>query len=107
MLLKLYWKYENVCEVQRLCRLELATETPTRVTFGCIRHSFAVEGTVEVVQITPTSPASSVVVLQQLTWSPKNLSDDVLARQELAGEVYITFWKETEGKSTFEGCYMP
>jgi hypothetical protein len=37
IILKWYWKFENLCEVQRQWRREFATESPTRLTVARIR----------------------------------------------------------------------
>ena len=46
-LLKCYWKFENVVEVQRRLRIEFGTPPPTRVTITRFRDKFEVDGTVQ------------------------------------------------------------
>jgi hypothetical protein len=77
-ILKWYWKFENVCEVQRQWRREFGTEPPTRLTIARIRDKFETCGTVCDVhkqrsgrRCTATSPASSDMVLEQFTRSPQ------------------------------------
>ena len=76
-LLKRYWKYENIKEVQRQCQREFGTPPPTcrTRTIVHIREKFKANGTVKDVHKgrsgrtrTATSPASNAAVL--LTWSP-------------------------------------
>jgi hypothetical protein len=77
-ILKWYFKFENVCEVQRQWRREFATEPPTRLTTARIRDKFETVGSVCGVHKqrsgwprTATSPASSAMVLEQFTRSPQ------------------------------------
>jgi hypothetical protein len=44
--LKWYYKFENVCEVQRQWRREFATEPRTRLKIARIRDKFEVDDTV-------------------------------------------------------------
>lgn len=76
--LKWYFKYENINEVQRQWRNEYQTEPPTRLTIRRIRDKFEAEGCVKDVHkqrsgrpVTVTSPANSHLVLQQFTRSPQ------------------------------------
>ena len=46
-ILKYYWKYENVVEVQRQSRGEFHNEPPTRITITRIRDKFEADGTVQ------------------------------------------------------------
>jgi hypothetical protein len=77
IILKWYWKFENMCEVQRQWRCEFATEPPTRLKIARIRNKFEADSTVQDVYkqrsgkpCTATSPASSAMVLEQFKRSP-------------------------------------
>ncbi|KAG7197418.1 hypothetical protein KM043_013278 [Ampulex compressa] len=80
--LKWYWKFENIQEVQRQWRAEFESKPPTRRTIARIRDKFENDGTVQDVikersgrPRTITTPARSAAVLQLLTRSPqKSLS---------------------------------
>jgi hypothetical protein len=74
VILKGYWKFQNDNKVQMQWQCEFVTEPPTRVTIGCILDKFEVKGMAQDVHKqrsgklhTITSPASSAVVLQELT----------------------------------------
>jgi hypothetical protein len=43
--LKWYWKYENIKEVQRQWQNEFGTQPPTRRTIARIRDTFEADGT--------------------------------------------------------------
>jgi hypothetical protein len=45
IIFKWYFKFENVCEVQRQWRREFATKPPTRLTIARIRDKFETDGT--------------------------------------------------------------
>ena len=47
LLLKCYWKVEDVVEVQRRWNVEFGTPPPSRVTITRIREKFQVDGTVQ------------------------------------------------------------
>ena len=47
MVTKVYWKVENVAEVQRRSRVEFGTPPPPRVTIIRIRDKFEIDGTVQ------------------------------------------------------------
>ena len=47
LLMKCYWKVENVVEVQRRWRVKFGTLPPTRVAITRIRGKFQVDGTVQ------------------------------------------------------------
>jgi len=44
--LKWYFKFENISEVQRQWHNEFGTQPPTRLTIACIRDKFEIDGTV-------------------------------------------------------------
>jgi hypothetical protein len=75
---KQYWKFENVCEVQREWQIEFVTESPTRLTIAHIHDKFEANGTVHDGHkqrsgkpCTATGPTSSAMVLEQFRWSPQ------------------------------------
>ncbi|CAK1592284.1 unnamed protein product [Parnassius mnemosyne] len=75
--IKWYWKFENVNEVQRQWRREYDTEPPSRLTITRIRDKFEVHGTVCDVHKghsgrprTATSDESSTAVLELFQRSP-------------------------------------
>jgi hypothetical protein len=77
IILKRYWKFENVCEVQRQWRREFAAEPPTRLKIARVRNKFEADGTAHDVHkeksgrpCTP-SAASYTVVLERFTLSPQ------------------------------------
>ena len=77
-MLKWYFKFESISEVQRQWRNEFGTQPPTRLTIARIRDKFEIDGTVGDVHKersgrppTATSLATSAVVLQQFTPSPQ------------------------------------
>lgn len=77
-LLKWYWKYENITEVQRQWRREFGTPPPTRRTIARIRDKFEADGTVNDVhkgrsgrRRTATTPESCAAVLQHFVRSPQ------------------------------------
>ena len=45
--LKWFWKFENVTEVQRRWKCEFGTTPPTRVTISRIRDKFEEAGTIQ------------------------------------------------------------
>ena len=76
--LKWYFKFENISEVQRQWRNEFRTQPPTCLTIACIRDKFEIDGTVGDVHKersgqpqTATTLATSAAVLQQFTCSPQ------------------------------------
>jgi len=76
--LKWYFKFENISEIQRQWRNEFGTQPPTRLTIARIRDKFEIEGTAGDVHKersgrprTATTLATSVAVLQQFTRSPQ------------------------------------
>jgi hypothetical protein len=78
IILKWYWKSENVCEVQRQWQREFEMEPPTRLTVARICNKFEADGTVHDVHKQragrpgrATSPASSGMVLVQFIRSPQ------------------------------------
>jgi hypothetical protein len=78
IILKWYWKFENVCKVQKRWQCEFAMEHPTRLTFACIHDKFEADDMVHDVHkqrsgrsCTATSPASSAVVLEQFMITAK------------------------------------
>jgi hypothetical protein len=87
MILKLYFKSENVCEVQRQWWREYGTIPPTRLTTACIRDKFETDGTVRDVHKqrsgrprTATSPASSAMVWVSLHVHHKSPQNNVHVR---------------------------
>jgi hypothetical protein len=79
IILKWYWKFENVCEVQRHWRREFATESPTPLKIARIRDKFVADGTAHDVHkqrsgrpSTATSPTSSAMLLELFAPSPQN-----------------------------------
>jgi hypothetical protein len=46
IILKRYWKFENMCEVRKQWPREFATEPPTRLTMARIHDKFEDDGTV-------------------------------------------------------------
>jgi len=77
-ILKWYIKFENVAEVQRQWKREFQTQPPTRLTITRLCDKFDTRGTVCVMHRgrsgrprTATSPASSVMVLESSTTSPR------------------------------------
>lgn len=79
--IKWYWKFENVNEVQRQWRREYDTEPPSRLTITRIRDKFEVHGTVCGVHKghsgrprTATSDESSTAVLGLFQRSPNKSS---------------------------------
>jgi hypothetical protein len=114
VILKWYFKFENVCEVQRQWRREFATKPPIRLIIARIRDKFETDGTVRDVDKqrsgrprTATSPASSVMVLGQFTRSPQKSPNNMHVRQELADQVYNASSRVQNGKFTSKDCYMP
>ena len=76
--LKWYWKYENIQEVQRQWRTETESELPTRRTIARIRDKFENDGTVtDVIKErsgrtrTIRTPALQCCGLQLFTRSPQ------------------------------------
>ena len=76
--LKWYFKFENISEVQRQWRNEFGTQPPIRLTIARIRNKFEIDGTVGDVHKersgqprTATTLATSAAVLQQFTRSPQ------------------------------------
>jgi hypothetical protein len=77
IILKWYFKFENVCEV-RQWRREFATKPPTCLTIALIRDKFETDDTLRDLHKqksgrprTATSSASSAMVLGQFTRSPQ------------------------------------
>jgi hypothetical protein len=82
IILKRYWKFENVCAVQRQRWCEFWTEPLTWLTIARIRLRFEADGTVHDVHkqisgkpCTATSPAFSAMVLEQFTGSPQKSAE--------------------------------
>ncbi|XP_042225978.1 uncharacterized protein LOC121868990 [Homarus americanus] len=78
LILKWYWKSENVCDVQRQWRREFTTEPPTRLTIARIRDKFEAEGTVQNMhknrsgrRRSSTGEENAALVLQAFTQSPQ------------------------------------
>ncbi|KAJ4442902.1 hypothetical protein ANN_04495 [Periplaneta americana] len=78
VILKWYWRTENVVEIQRQWTREFGTEPPARLTIAHIRDKFETHGTVYDVYKgrsrrprTSTSPASSAMVLGRFEHSPQ------------------------------------
>ena len=76
--LKWYFKFENISEVQRQWWNEFGTQPPTHLTIVRVRDKFEINGTVGDVHKersgrprTRTILATSIVVLQQFTHSPQ------------------------------------
>jgi len=76
--LKWYFKFENISEVQRQCRNEFGTQPPTRLTIARIWDKFEIDSTDGDVHKersgrpwTATTLATSAAVLQQFTRSPQ------------------------------------
>ena len=76
--LKWYFKFENISEVQRQWWNEFVTQPPTRLTIARIGNKFEIDDTVGDVHKersgrprTATTLATSAVVLQQFTRSPQ------------------------------------
>jgi len=77
-LLKWYFKFENIGEVQRQWRNEFGTQPPTSLIIVRIQDKFEIDGTVGDVHKersgrprTATTLATSTAVLQQFTCSPQ------------------------------------
>ena len=77
-MLKWYFKFENISEVQRQWRNEFGTQPLTRLTIARIRDKFEIDGTVGDVHKassgrprTATTLATSATVLPQFTRSPQ------------------------------------
>jgi hypothetical protein len=86
--LKSYWKYENLKEVQRQMQDGFRIQPPTRRKIDRIRNKFEADGIFHDVHKQRfgrprilTGPASRAVVLQQLTRSPQNICDSVCTRK--------------------------
>jgi hypothetical protein len=78
LILKWYWKFENVCEVQRQWRHKFATEPPTQPTISRIHDESETDGSVQDVYKqqserphSSTSGENSAMVSQQITKSRK------------------------------------
>ena len=76
--LKWYFKFENISEVQRKWRNEFGTQPPTRLTVARIQDIFEIDGTVGDVHKegsgrprTATTLDTSAAVSQQFTCSPQ------------------------------------
>ena len=74
--LKWYFKFENISEVQQQWRNEFGTQSQTRLTIARIRDKFEIDGTVGDVHKerswrprTARTLATSAVVLQQFTYN--------------------------------------
>jgi hypothetical protein len=74
IILKCYWKFENVCEVQRQWKHEFAVEPPMQLTIACIHDIFEAYGTVHAVHkqrsgrpCTSLSLSSFAMVLEEFT----------------------------------------
>jgi len=85
--LKWYFKFENISEVQRQWWNEFGTQPPTRLTIARIRDKFEIDGTVGDVHKersgrprTATTLATSAAVLQQFTRSPQKVCETVFTR---------------------------
>jgi len=77
-ILKCYIKFKNVAEVQRQWKREFQTQPPTRLTITRLLDKFDSHGTIcdvhrgrSVRPRTATSPASSAMVLERFTTSPR------------------------------------
>ena len=78
-ILKWYIKFENVAEFQRQWKREFQTQPPTRLTITRLCDKFDTHGNICDVQtrgrsgrpLTATSPASSAVVFERFTTSPR------------------------------------
>jgi hypothetical protein len=73
-ILKWYWKFENICEVQRQWSREFAADPATRLRISRIRDKYETGGTVRVVCVhrsgsprLSTEQDNFAVVLQQFT----------------------------------------
>ena len=75
---KWYIKFENVAEVQRQWQREFQTQPPSRLTITRLCDKFDTRGTIcdehrgrSGRPLTATSPASSAMVLERFTTSPR------------------------------------
>jgi hypothetical protein len=73
------WKFEKCAKHKDSVSCEFATDSATRLAIACIRHKSEADATVRDVHkqragrhCTVTSPASSVMVLEQYTSSAQN-----------------------------------
>ena len=113
LILKWYWRTENVVEVQRQWRREYRTEQPTRLTIAHIHDKFETRGTVCDVHKgrsgrirTSTSPASLAMVLECFDHSPQKSTQQCaretgISRTSVATSCYYNSKVESFHPKTF------
>jgi len=94
-ILKWYIKFENVAEVQRQWKREFQTKPPTCLTITWLCDKFYTHGTICDVNrgrtgrlLTATSPASSAMVLERFTTSPRK-SATQFARETMVSSTSV------------------
>jgi hypothetical protein len=112
IILKCYWKFENVCEVQGQWWREFATEPPTQQLH--IHDRFEADGTVHDVHkprsgrpCTAMNPTSSAMVLEQFIWSPQKSTNQCALVTGISRSSVQCILKRVNGNFTSQGCYMP
>jgi hypothetical protein len=91
IILKWYWKFENVYEVQKEWQIEFALEPPTRLTIAHIHDKFEADGTVHDGHKQrsgkpwiATGPSSSAMVLEQFTQSSQKSTKQCACETEIS-----------------------
>lgn len=107
--LKWFWKFENVTEVQRQWRREFGTTPPTRVTISRIRDKFEEDGTVQDVHKgrsgrprVSTSPDISDEILDRFTQSPRKSIRQCSRETGISRASVQRILKQAQWK-----CYIP
>jgi len=91
-------QFENVAEVQRQWKHEFQTQLPTHLTITRLFDKFDTHGTICDVHrgrsggpLTATSPASSAMILERFTTSPRKSATQCAHETGLAVKVYDAF----------------
>ena len=111
--LKWYFKFENISEIQRQWRNEFGTQPPTRLTIARIRDKFEIEGTAGDVHKersgrprTATTLATSVAVLQQFTRSPQKSVKQCSRETRVSQSSVQRILKSAKWKVYIAACYQ-
>jgi hypothetical protein len=111
-LLKWYWKFENVVEVQRQWRHEYGTDLPSRLTIARIRDKLELHGTVCDMHKgrsgrsrTATSDEPSVAVLERFHSSPQKSTRQCAHESGVSATSILCIMKKASFNCTFPGWY--